>query len=222
MLRIAHRGYAAIARANSLEAIAGAAALGADMVEVDVRRRRDGVLVLDHDNAQAPGAPPLAEALALLATAGVGVNLDLKEPGVWRDTAEAVRSANLTGAATATGTCWSSLSALQRYEPGIRAGLTIPRRGASLPRALRPLAAPALRGRLAVAAPRLLARHEATLVTVYHRLVDAALVDAVHAAGGEVWCWTVDDPAEAARLERLGVDGICSDHPASHGLTVPV
>ena len=46
LLRIAHRGYAAQGGENSLATIAAALALGCDMVEVDVRRRRDGVLVL--------------------------------------------------------------------------------------------------------------------------------------------------------------------------------
>jgi glycerophosphoryl diester phosphodiesterase len=37
------------------------------------------------------------------------------------------------------------------------------------------------------------------------------LVDAVHAAGGSVIAWTVNDGAAAARLASIGVDGICTD-----------
>ena len=55
-------------------------------------------------------------------------------------------------------------------------------------------------------------------MTVYHRLVDRRVVAAAHENGAEVWTWTVDDPRELARLEELGVDGVCSDRPASHGL----
>jgi glycerophosphoryl diester phosphodiesterase len=43
------------------------------------------------------------------------------------------------------------------------------------------------------------------------RWIDAPLVDAVHAAGGRVIAWTVNDPAEAERFAELGVDGICTD-----------
>jgi glycerophosphoryl diester phosphodiesterase len=47
-----------------------------------------------------------------------------------------------------------------------------------------------------------------------HRLmVDAALVAAIHDAGGRVIVWTVNDPADARRLAALGVDGLCSDVP---------
>jgi len=45
----AHRGATASARENTLEAFAEARALGADGVELDVRRSRDGALVVHHD-----------------------------------------------------------------------------------------------------------------------------------------------------------------------------
>lgn len=43
--------------------------------------------------------------------------------------------------------------------------------------------------------------------------VDAAFVDAAHAAGLAVVPWTVDDPAQIERLLRAGVDGLVSDFP---------
>ena len=68
--RIAHRGFAAVAEENSLAAIRGALALGCDMIEVDVRRRADGALVLHHDSGDAPRAPLFSEALELITAAG--------------------------------------------------------------------------------------------------------------------------------------------------------
>jgi glycerophosphoryl diester phosphodiesterase len=44
-------------------------------------------------------------------------------------------------------------------------------------------------------------------------LVDRELVAAVHAAGGRVQAWTVDDPARMRVLRDLGVDGICTNRP---------
>ena len=44
-------------------------------------------------------------------------------------------------------------------------------------------------------------------------VVDAALVDAVHAVGGRVLVWTVNDVGLARDLAALGVDGICTDVP---------
>jgi hypothetical protein len=49
-LRIGHRGAAAHAPDNTLLGIRKAAALGADLVEFDVRQTADGQLVLSHDD----------------------------------------------------------------------------------------------------------------------------------------------------------------------------
>ncbi|MBP6671465.1 MAG: hypothetical protein KA180_18565, partial [Gemmatimonadales bacterium] len=44
-------------------------------------------------------------------------------------------------------------------------------------------------------------------------LIDAPLVDDLHAAGFQLVAWTANDPAEIARLAALGVDGICGNYP---------
>ena len=49
VLRIGHRGAAGHATENTLRSIEEAIALRCDLIEVDVRRTRDGALVLLHD-----------------------------------------------------------------------------------------------------------------------------------------------------------------------------
>jgi glycerophosphoryl diester phosphodiesterase len=44
-------------------------------------------------------------------------------------------------------------------------------------------------------------------------LIDPALVDAVHEAGGEIIAWTVNAMHDAVRLADLGVDGLCGNFP---------
>jgi glycerophosphoryl diester phosphodiesterase len=46
-------------------------------------------------------------------------------------------------------------------------------------------------------------------------LIDAELVDRVHADGGRVIAWTVNEADLARRLVSWGVDGICTDVPAA-------
>jgi len=46
-------------------------------------------------------------------------------------------------------------------------------------------------------------------------LVDKAFVSAAHRLGVAVHVWTIDDPAEMARLVGLGVDGVMSDVPTT-------
>ena len=210
-LRIAHRGYAAGAPENTLEAFAAAIRHGADVIEVDVRRRSDGELVAHHDRGDAPGAPPLSDVLALAASTQVGLNLDLKAGGIESALIAAVRTAGLMGRVTCTGGNWAMLAAIHRAEPGIRAGLTMPHR------AVPAWARPFQRAWYAWRAPGLLARYDAQLVSCNRRLVSRLLVHRLHRAGYGIWVWTVDVRSEIDRLRRLDVDGICSDDPASHG-----
>jgi glycerophosphoryl diester phosphodiesterase len=45
------------------------------------------------------------------------------------------------------------------------------------------------------------------------RLIDKAIVDSVHAAGNRIIAWTVNQPQDATRLARLGVNGLCGNYP---------
>ena len=51
VLNIAHRGASGYVRENTAEAIEKAIELGADMVEFDLRRTSDGIIVLWHDRS---------------------------------------------------------------------------------------------------------------------------------------------------------------------------
>jgi glycerophosphoryl diester phosphodiesterase len=92
-LVLAHRGASRRAPDNTVEAFQRARDLGADGVELDVRRTRDGVLVLSHDpviagyglivehpfehlRATLPQVPTLEEAFDALA--GMIVNVEIK------------------------------------------------------------------------------------------------------------------------------------------------
>jgi glycerophosphoryl diester phosphodiesterase len=97
---VAHRTCPLDARENSLEGIAAAARLGAEFVEVDARRSRDGTVVLLHDPwlgrvqhvpwplrwsgdhlLRRLRVPTLAEALAVAGEVSLGVAIDAKDAG---------------------------------------------------------------------------------------------------------------------------------------------
>jgi glycerophosphoryl diester phosphodiesterase len=80
-LVVAHRGASAIAPENSIEAFEKAIELGADMVEFDVRRSADGILVVSHDPLPPPGAPTLEEVVGLC-TGRIALDVELKEAGL--------------------------------------------------------------------------------------------------------------------------------------------
>jgi glycerophosphoryl diester phosphodiesterase len=97
----AHRGASRAASENSLAAVERAIEFGADMVEIDVRRTGDGVLIAHHDPAvgdepigglsydavaDAKGhAPATVEGIVRLAAGRTLLDIELKEEGYERD-----------------------------------------------------------------------------------------------------------------------------------------
>ena len=219
MIRVGHRGAAALAPENTLASIERALEVGVDMVELDVVPLADGSLVLAHDPpVDGAGLPTLDEALALVREREVDVLLDVKGPGYEAELAAAVRRHGWVERTLVSSCHAESVRLLGQLEPGLRRGLTYPfdRLGISSRRLLRPATRAGLAA-LRAALPRriggLLARADASVATLNHAVVSAAVVRSCHARGAQVLAWTVDDPALAARLAALGVDGIISDDP---------
>ena len=93
----AHRGASADHADNSAAAFAAAIAAGADLVETDIRRGRDGGLVLAHDPIGDDEEPMALLALLDLARGRVGLDLELKEPGLERDVLALLEPAHREG-----------------------------------------------------------------------------------------------------------------------------
>ena len=213
-LHIAHRGYRTGLGDNTIAQLQEAIRLGADMIEVDVRRRRsDGELVLAHDKGPNEAAPRLRDALALARHAGVPLNLDLKQNGLSEQLVRELREAGMTERVVITGGGWEQALWIRHLEPRVRVGLTIPRRHHDWIRALGWAANRAWRFVWTGRVDLLLRATHADLVTVQYRLVTPRLVTQVHRAGAEIWVWTPDDPRAIARLIAMGVDGICTNVP---------
>jgi glycerophosphoryl diester phosphodiesterase len=217
-LRIGHRGAAALAPENTLEAIALAVELGCDLVEFDVHAV-DGSLVLVHDRpSAADGLPALDEALAFLATTDAGVHLDLKADGAEREVVDALQRHGLVGRTLVSSFRPATLRALHAVEPALRLGRTYPQDRTGLVR--RPLFQPParliLRGLRRALPPRirgLLVGSQATAAVLYWEVVSEAAVARCHALGAPVLAWTVDDPELLRRLDELGVDGVITNNP---------
>lgn len=231
---IAHRGASAIAPENTLVAFERAVADGADGIELDARLTADGVVVIMHDDDVAttttgtgrisemtfdevraldaagrrggwPGAlrvPTLDEAIAAVA-GRVPLTIELKG---------ALHGGSFISAAPVARAIAPVVSSLERvvvssFEPQ------------------------------ATAAMREIAPGVRTAITSFHGVdpswalalaievghaechvpradVSEDFVERAHAAGIEVLCWTVDEPADVAEMVRMGVDGIFTDDPA--------
>jgi len=54
----------------------------------------------------------------------------------------------------------------------------------------------------------------ADFLAVNHAIAGAAFVNHAHAAGKDVYVWTINDPINMSRMITLGVDGLITDFPA--------
>jgi glycerophosphoryl diester phosphodiesterase len=219
-LVIAHRTCERDAPENSLEGIATAARLGADVVEVDARRSRDGVPVLLHDplllrvqhlplsvnwlraaRLARFGIPTLADAFAVAGESGLRVAIDTKDPGA----GAAVLAAAAAAGATDQVLFWS------QHMPTVRTYV----------RALPEAQVALLRDTFdATGHDRLLADAAAIgarAVSAHQDAVTPAFIAAAAERGLAVFCWYQRLDVQQARLAEVaaaGLAGVVTDWPA--------
>ncbi len=222
MRRVGHKGADLLAPGNTYESFAAAVEAGVDMIEFDVLRLRDGRLVLAHDyeDAARRTPPTLEEGLDHLAGpayAGLGLDVDLKLPGYESEVADELRARDLTERSIVSSQYLESLDRIGELSPGLRRGWSVPKvrrdytRGPLAPVAY--LVARYVRARLPRQAAQMLSQGRIEAVMAHWLLVSPSLVEAIHAAGGELYVWTVDDLSRIERLAELGVDGVITNDP---------
>lgn len=221
-LRIGHRGARGHAPENTLLSLDAALKLGVDMIEIDVQLHPSGELLLMHDLwvdrttngrgalAQLPLAtlrsldagqgqriPTLREALQLI-DQRTRVNIELKS---WDGTAAAV--AALLRDFCAEGWTPAQFLVSSFHLPELDA---MREAAPEIPRGVLFCGVPL---DWAAAASEL----EAECLNIASEFADARLIVDAHARGLPVYAYTVNDPAEAAALRAIGVDGVFSDVP---------
>jgi glycerophosphoryl diester phosphodiesterase len=222
-LVIAHRGASAARPENTVAAFREARDLGADWVELDVRRTADGQLVVHHDRRLGDGRaidesagadlPKTVATLddALDACAGMGVNVEIKHDRGDRDRAVALATTRRLverveerrpsdgghgfDRLLVSSFDRATIDLVHRIEPGLRTAAL----GHRVVRLNRWLAEIAAGGHVAV--------------NPWDPLVTAELVNRAHEQGLLVYVWTVDDPERMVQLADLGVDGIITNVP---------
>lgn len=209
---IGHRGARALAPENTLLAIRAAAECKADLVEVDVRLSKDGVLVLMHDETvdrttkgkgkvedlflaqlqsedlmgMGQSVPTLAEATALTGELHLGIVVEMKEEGIEELVAEELKGST----ALVTSFYHSSLQAIKEIS-NLKTGIII----SSLP--VRPVDLAVWAGADAI----------------FPKRTNPRLFQEAHRRGIEVYPWTINSADEANWLIRLGADGLVTDDP---------
>lgn len=216
---IGHRGASgAFPPGNTVAAFRGAAQLGADGVELDVRRAADGSLVVHHDPDLPDGRPirslvagdlpewvPLLDtALAVCAEVDLTVNVEIKNSPLEADFDEERTLVD------------DVLAALDGWDPGdllissfdpetvakVRAS------GSEIPTGLLVWDPTTVSADLVTAAA---AGHIS--VNPWLPCVDAAVVQQARDLGLAINVWTVDEPEDMSRLIDFGVAGIITNTP---------
>jgi glycerophosphoryl diester phosphodiesterase len=219
LLRVGHRGAAALAAENTLASFEAALAHGVDAVEFDVVDGGPGPLVVAHSRDElVAGQPTLDEAVSFLAARDVLLHVDLKLSTRLDEVAAALKRQGVLERAVVSSFHRPSLQALAAHAPQVRIGFTYPedRYGVSKRPALRPairIGSAALRRAVAARVPSMLARAGAQALMLQHAVVTRAAVERAHALGAAVWAWTVDHEDELARLDAAGVDAVITNDP---------
>jgi glycerophosphoryl diester phosphodiesterase len=218
VLRIGHRGAAALAPENTLRSIEVAIDLGVDLVEIDVVEDR-GRLRLAHDaSSLTEESPLLEEALELLAERGPGVLLDLKSSGVEGKVVALLRTLEIVDRSVVASFHVGSLRAVKDADPTVTTGFSYPfdRAGLSNRWPFRALVAPGLAGlrrTLPSRVERMLASARADAALLHWRVVSGPIVERCHARDAAVLAWTVEDDEALQRVLAAGVDGVIANDP---------
>jgi glycerophosphoryl diester phosphodiesterase len=233
---VAHRGASAAAPENTEAAFLEAARQGADAVELDVRRTRDGVLVVAHDATWArttdatqvlPGWAPwrvedltLPEVRRLDAGSWAGADFAGQRVPTLAEAFEVLRPTGLHVLVELKAPDRHTVPALVRELAATRllpGRVTVQSFDARAMRAVR-RALPNLRvGVLFRRASRSRVRAVAgwaDLVNVHHAWLHRGLVEEAGAHGLGCLAWTVNHAGAVRRLLELGVDGVVTDRPA--------
>ncbi len=215
-LRIGHRGARAYRPENTISSFAYAVELGANAVEFDIRRTRDGWIVVIHDetvdrvsdgtglvreltledirklNVDGEKIPTLREALEFLAGKVEKILVELKEAGYEEQVLAEVERCGLTSDVILISFHQDALRNIRMLNPSIETGLIYVKHTNPIQAAL------SLRANYLVA---------------FYKFVHKQHIDMTHRKGFKILVWTINDRREAEKYARMGVDGVASDKP---------
>jgi len=221
---IAHRGAAGKAPENTLAAIRQAIEDGADMIEIDVQESSDGEVVVIHDSDFMK-----LSGIDLKVWDGSLKQLQQLDIGSWFDPAfSAERVPTLAQVLDEARGKVRVVIELKYYghdqqleqrvvEIVEEAGMvddilimSLKYKGVEKVRTLRPQW---ITGLLSSTSVGNLAKLDLDFLAVNMSMATSGFIRRTHAAGKQVYVWTVNDAVSMSRMISLGVDGIITDEP---------
>lgn len=213
-LKVGHRGARAYEIENTIDSFKKAIALGANAIELDVRKSKDGKLVVSHDEnlkkvygkdidineavledlkrATDNRIATLEEGLRFINGKVDKVLVELKEVGYEKKVLDAVRKENLGDRVIIVSFHEEALANVRKLDKTVETGLIYAKFKNPIE-----------------AASRLGAQY---LIPLY-RLVHTRNVEDAHRHNLKVIVWTINTGQEARDYIARGVDGIATDKP---------
>jgi len=216
MLKIGHRGSRAYEPENTLRSFKKALELGVDAVELDVRRTKDGRIVVIHDaevgrttngkglvseltlreikqlvTEKGEKIPTLEEALDFL-DRKVKVLIELKETGLEKKVLSLILEKGLEKNVIIVSFLEEALRKVRELNEMVETGLIYVRHKNPIKAAL---------------------ELRASYLLPMYRFTHTANVQKAHENGLKVIVWTINEQEEVSEYAKKGVDGIASDKP---------
>jgi glycerophosphoryl diester phosphodiesterase len=216
MMKIGHRGARAYEPENTLSSYKKALELGVDAVELDVRRTKDGEIIVIHDaevdrttngkglvsqltlreikqfnTEKDQRIPTLEEALDFL-DKKVKVLIELKETGFEEKMLKTIRKKGLEKNVIIVSFLEDALRKVRELNDIVETGLIYAKHKNPIKTA---------------------SDLKANYLLPLYRFTHTADVQKAHQNGLKVIVWTINKPEEVAEYVKKGVDGITSDRP---------
>lgn len=219
---IAHRGASALAHhENTLEAFKIAIKLKADYVEFDIRKTKDNQLIVFHDDEidgkeissltydklcsitsrEYYRVPLLSEVLELC-KGKIKLDIELKESGYEKRVIDMVTRLYRYDEFMMKSFIDSTVKAIHDYDPYIKTGLLLGRKGGSLKTKLHEFF-PMTR----------LAACNADFVSPYYKIATPGFMKRMRLYNKPVYVWTVNRARNMGKCILNHVDGIITDKP---------
>ncbi|HLD27941.1 MAG TPA: glycerophosphodiester phosphodiesterase [Patescibacteria group bacterium] len=238
MYKIGHRGARGYEPENTLRSFNKAIALGADMVECDVKLTADNQLVIFHDKnterlTDCPGLVnelTLAELKELKLEGGekiltlketlaalygrVKVNLELKDVQAFDYLIAEISRLDFSRQDILVSSNYCRLlRRLKQQLPQVKAAWLFRANDGWLKELVWVVMMMAIYPFTVGYILRKMKCHEVEAVNIHHLLVSKRLIDKIHQYNKMVIAWTVDNPAKIKKLKQWGIDGIISNYP---------
>ncbi len=216
MLRVGHRGARSYEPENTIQSFRKAIELGIDAAELDVRKTKDGQIVVIHDadvkrttngeglvanltlkevralTTEKGGKIPTLEDVLSFVDGKVRIFVELKEANIEEQVLSIVRKHKLEKNIVVVSFLEEALKRIRELDDAIETGLIYARHKNPVKAAL---------------------ELKAQWLLAFYRFTHTANVEKAHESGLRVLVWTVNSPEEVDEMAKKGADAIASDKP---------